>query len=195
MRKLDRHTLLSALWLFILLNILFRDIHQMMLKSHLEMLLTGSYNGTRITDELMLLGGFLALVPISMVLLSLVLERRWLRPASAVGVVFTAAPAMMAPPTDMDDVLHVSVALLALVAFPGSRHTGPRTRGGLGGVPDAGGHGAVSRPATFPPDARRATTLGPGTHRSPHMTQSKRGAASLHGSSTRTPTTLGPISP
>lgn len=41
MRKPDPHTLLSALWLLILLNITFRDIHQFVLKSHLEMLLTG----------------------------------------------------------------------------------------------------------------------------------------------------------
>jgi hypothetical protein len=59
MRKLDPHTLLSALWLFILLNIIFRDIHQFVLASHLEMLLTGYYNGIEITEELMLLGGFL----------------------------------------------------------------------------------------------------------------------------------------
>ncbi len=117
MRKLDPHTLLSALWLFILLNIIFRDIHQMVLKSHLEMLLTGYYNGTLITDELMLMGGFFALVLISMVLLSLVLDRRWLRPASAFGVVFTGGPALMAPPTDMDDVLHFSVAFCALATI------------------------------------------------------------------------------
>jgi hypothetical protein len=117
MRKLDPHTLLSSLWLFILLNIIFRDIHQFVLKSHLEMLLTGYYDGTLITDELMLLGGFLALVPISMVLLSLLLEPRWLRPATAVAVVFTAGPAILAPLTDLDDVLHFSVAFLALAAI------------------------------------------------------------------------------
>ncbi len=117
MRKLDPHTLLSTLWLFILLNIIFRDIHQFALKSHLEMLLTGYYDGMLITDELMLLGGFLALVPISMVLLSLLLQPRWLRPATAVAVVFTAGPAILSPPTDLDDVLHFSVAILALVAI------------------------------------------------------------------------------
>lgn len=117
MRKLDPHTLLSALWLFILLNIIFRDIHQFALKSHLEMLLTGYYDGMLITDELMLLGGFLALVPISMVVLSLLLQPRWLRPVTAVAVVFTAGPAILSPPTDLDDVLHFSVAFLAMAAI------------------------------------------------------------------------------
>lgn len=36
MRRIDRHTLLSALWLFILLNIIFRDIHQMVLASRIS---------------------------------------------------------------------------------------------------------------------------------------------------------------
>lgn len=65
----------------------------------------------------MLMGGFFALVPISMVLLSLVLERRWLRPVSAFGVVFTAGPAMMAPPTDLDNVLHFTVAFCSLATI------------------------------------------------------------------------------
>jgi len=67
---------LSVLWLFILLNIIFRDIHQLVLASHLQMLLTGHYNGMEITEELMLLGGVLVQVPIAMVLFSLLLTRR-----------------------------------------------------------------------------------------------------------------------
>ncbi len=117
MRKLDPHTLLSALWLFVLLNMIFRDIHQIALKSELEMFLTGYYNGTLITDELMLLGGVLVLIPISMVPLSHLLEPRWLRPVTTVAVVFTAGPALLSPPTDLDDMLHFSVAFVALAAI------------------------------------------------------------------------------
>lgn len=73
MITIDTRTKLSALWLFILLNIIFRDIHQFVLASHLEMLLTGYYNGMEITEELMLLGGFLVQIPIAMVLFSLLL--------------------------------------------------------------------------------------------------------------------------
>lgn len=116
MRKPDPHTLLSALWLFILLNIIFADIHQFVLKSHLEMRLTGYYSGSRITEELMLLGGLLALVPVSMVPLSLVLKPRWLRPVTVGAIVLTAGPALLAPPTDLGDVLHFSCSLIALAA-------------------------------------------------------------------------------
>lgn len=53
MRRLDSHALLSALWLFILLNLISRDIHQFVLASHLEMLLTGQYNGIEVTEALL----------------------------------------------------------------------------------------------------------------------------------------------
>ena len=73
MRKINPQTTLFALWLFILLNIIFRDIHQFTMKSHLEMLLTGVYNGTAVTETLMLFGGIIVEIPILMTLLSLLL--------------------------------------------------------------------------------------------------------------------------
>jgi hypothetical protein len=68
MDKTDTKTKLSALWLFILLNIIFRDLHQLAMRPFLEMLLTGYYNGVEVTEELMLLGGFLPEVPIAVAL-------------------------------------------------------------------------------------------------------------------------------
>lgn len=44
MRRLDRHIPLSALWLFVLLNIIFRDTRQFVLASRIEMQLTDQYN-------------------------------------------------------------------------------------------------------------------------------------------------------
>ena len=70
---------LSALWLFTLLNVIFRDIHQMTMKSHLEMLLSGYYNGMEVTEELMLIGGMVLEIPIAMVLFSLLLKRKYNR--------------------------------------------------------------------------------------------------------------------
>ena len=117
MRKIDPHTLLSALWLFILLNIIFRDIHQFALKAHLEMLLTGRYNGMLITEELMLLGGFLVQVPIAMVLFSLVLTRRIVRPVTIVAAVITTGTLVSTPPSDMDDTFHLIIELAAMTAI------------------------------------------------------------------------------
>jgi hypothetical protein len=117
MRKLDPHTLLSALWLFILLNIIFRDIHQFVLASHLEMLLAGHYNGMEITEELMLLGGVVVQVPIAMVLFSLLLTRRIGRPVTILAAIITTATLLSSAPTDLDDTFHLVIELAALAAI------------------------------------------------------------------------------
>ena len=117
MRKLDTHTLLSALWLFILLNIIFRDIHQFVLASHLQMLLTGYYNGIEITEELMLLGGVLVQIPITMVLFSLLLTRRIGRPVTILAAIITTGTLLSSAPADLDDTFHLVIELAALVAI------------------------------------------------------------------------------
>ena len=117
MDTIDTKTKLSALWLFILLNIIFRDLHQFGRKGFIEMLMTGTYNGIEVTEELMLLGGFLAEVPIAMVLFSLLLTRRICRPVTFVAVVITAATLLSSAPTDMDDSFHLVIELAAMVAI------------------------------------------------------------------------------
>ena len=126
MDKIDTKTKLSALWLFILLNIIFRDFHQFALKSQLEMLLTGYYKGVEVTDTLMLFGGFLAEVPIAMVLFSLLLTSRICRPVTFVAVVITAATLLSSAPTDMDDVFFLDVELAAMVAILWTAWTWPK---------------------------------------------------------------------
>jgi hypothetical protein len=117
MKPIDTSTKLSALWLFILLNIIFRDMHQFALKSHLEMLLTGYHNGIEITETLMFFGAFLAEVPIAMVLFSLLLTRRICRPLTFVAVFITGATLVSSSPTDLDDVFFLTIELAAMVAI------------------------------------------------------------------------------
>lgn len=114
---IDTRTKLSALWLFTLLNIIFRDIHQFVLASHLQMLLTGYYNGIEITEELMLLGGVLVEIPIAMVLFSLVLTRRIGRPVTIIAAVLTTGTLLSSAPTDMDDTFHLIIELAAMTAI------------------------------------------------------------------------------
>ncbi|MBD3662569.1 DUF6326 family protein [Sulfitobacter aestuariivivens] len=134
MRQLDPHILLSALWLFILLNIIFRDIHQFVLASHIEMLMTGYYNGIEITEGLMLLGGFLVQVPIAMVLFSLLLKRRICRPVTVLAAIVTTGTLLSSSPTDMDDTFHLIIEIAALMAilwtawrWPEHKHTAPQS--------------------------------------------------------------------
>ncbi|OJJ22465.1 hypothetical protein BKI52_07225 [marine bacterium AO1-C] len=108
---------LSALWLFILLNIIFRDIHQFTMKSHLEMLLTGYYNGTKVTETIMLIGGIVLEIPIAMVLFSLLLKRKLNRPINIAAVVISFGLFMMELPSDMDDTFFKIIEMIGLGAI------------------------------------------------------------------------------
>lgn len=127
MISIDTRTKLSALWLFILLNIIFRDIHQFTVASHLEMLLTGYYNGIEITEELLLLGGFLVQIPIAMVLFSLMFTRRVGRPVTAIAALATTGTLLSTAPTDMDDTFHLIVELIAIAAILWTAWAWPET--------------------------------------------------------------------
>ena len=65
----------------------------------------------------MLVGGLLSLVPISMVLFSLLLERRWLRPATFAAAFIQTATMLSAAPGDLDDRLHLVVGLFAMASI------------------------------------------------------------------------------
>ena len=114
MQTLNTNFKLSAYWLFILLNIIFRDIHQFTMKSHLEMLLTGTYNGTLVTDELMLLGAFLVEIPIAMFLLSLLLKYKANRILNLVASVLTIGVLFAELPSDYDDVFFKIIEFFAV---------------------------------------------------------------------------------
>ena len=117
MEQIHPKTKLSTLWLFILLNIIFRDIHQFTLKSHLEMLLTGTYNGMEVTDTIMLIGGFVVEIPIAMVLFSRLMKRKINRPVNVVAAILSVGTLLFTAPTDPDDVFFLVIELLAIGAI------------------------------------------------------------------------------
>jgi hypothetical protein len=117
MEELHTRLKIFALWLFILLNIIFRDIHQLTLKSHLEMLLTGYFNGMEVTDTIMLFGAIIVNIPISMLLVSLFVKRKTTRILSIVAAILLTLSFFLSPPTDMDDVFHLTVQLVAVAAI------------------------------------------------------------------------------
>lgn len=117
MRPGETHIKLAALWIFILLNIIFRDLHQFVMPGFLETVITGQFNGMQITPELMLIGGVVVSVPISMVPLSLVLERRFARPLTLVAALVTTLTMIPPAPIDLDDGYHLALQLIAMAAI------------------------------------------------------------------------------
>lgn len=108
---------LFSIWLFILFNIVFRDIHQMTLKSHLEMLLTGYYNGVEVTDVIMLFGAIVVNIPIAMLMVSLYTKYSINRLINLVVGCLMPFILLTSPPTDLDDYFHLGVELLALFSI------------------------------------------------------------------------------
>ena len=126
---------LSALWLFILLNVIFRDIHQFTMKSHLEMLLTGYYNGMEVTEMLMLAGGMVLEIPIAMVLFSLLLEKSYNRPVNISAVIISAGLFLVEPPSDLDDWFFKIVEFIGFLAILCTAWRWPMPSGDKEGFP------------------------------------------------------------
>ncbi len=111
-------TLISNLWIFILFNIIFRDLHQFGDKDFLSEALEGTINGMVITDELMMLGAILAEIPISMVLLSRILKPKINKIFNTIAVLITTGVFISAMPhADMDDIFHFLFEMTALISI------------------------------------------------------------------------------
>lgn len=114
--KIQPQTLLSTLWVFVLLNMIFRDIHQFVKSGFIEEIMTGFVNGIKITDELMLLGGILAEIPIMMVLLSRILPDKANKWANIIaGIITLAVFATAVPSLDIDDAFHLVIEVAAIL--------------------------------------------------------------------------------
>jgi len=105
MEKINIKIMFSVMWVYVLLNLIFRDLHEFASKDFLEEALTGYVNGVKLTDGLMLLGGIMAQIPIVMVVLSLILKRKTNRLLNLVsGVLILLFLLSNTVTADMDDI-------------------------------------------------------------------------------------------
>ncbi|MEO1122582.1 MAG: DUF6326 family protein [Cyanobacteria bacterium J06639_16] len=111
---LETKAKLSMLWVFYLFNTIFRDIHEFIEPGFIEKAMTGTFNGTQITEQLLLFGGFVAEVPISMVLLSRLLPYGANRWANIIAAAITLAFEINNGTTDLDDTFHMVIEMAAL---------------------------------------------------------------------------------
>jgi hypothetical protein len=117
MKVLETKAILSSLWVFILMNIIFRDLHEFVRPGFLAEVMTGSLNGQPLTEGLFLLGGVMIQVPISMIVLARVLPPRANRWANVLAILYTVVTIVMFAPGDLDDTFHAAIELLAVVAI------------------------------------------------------------------------------
>jgi hypothetical protein len=111
---LDMKTKLSTLWIFVLLNVIFRDIHELFRPGFLEEMMTGTVNGVQLTEGTLLVAGITLETLIAMVLLSRVLAYRVNRWTNIiVGAV--AVPLVIGiGPKDLDDMFFAAIEVVSL---------------------------------------------------------------------------------
>jgi len=89
--KWSMEAMLSTMWVFVMLNMLFADIFTFMIPGFLKELMTGYAGEIQITQGFLLGAAMLAEIPIAMVLLSRVLNYRANRWTNIVAGVITIA--------------------------------------------------------------------------------------------------------
>jgi len=92
---MDMKAKLSISWIFVLLNVIFRDIHELFRPGLLAEMMTGTVNGVQMTEGILLVAGIVLEIPIAMVLLSRVLPYRINRWANLIAGVI-AIPLVIA---------------------------------------------------------------------------------------------------
>ena len=108
---------ISLLWLFAILNILFRDIHELTTASAVNEILSGYVNGNPISEGVLLVGAFAVELLLLVFLLSSLLPARaaramnlFLAPLAIVGTVFGA-------PSDPDDYFFATVTVIVFASI------------------------------------------------------------------------------
>lgn len=108
---------LSTLWIFVLFNIIFRDIHELFRPGFLAEVMTGTINGSLMTEELLLLGGVMIEIPIAMVLLSHMLPHAVNRWANLIAAPLTILAILANGTKDLDDLFFVSIQVITLIGI------------------------------------------------------------------------------
>lgn len=118
-------TLLSTLWIFILFNMLLRDLHEFPTEGYIEELMA-----LKLSDQVMLLYGFIVEIPILMVLLSRLLKDKANKWANIVAAIITLLGILSTlPGADLDDIFFGVANVVALAAVMRTAWRLPLLRG------------------------------------------------------------------
>lgn len=110
------HTL-SLLWLFAILNILFRDIHEMTMASTINEILSGHFAGNQVSEGTLLAGAFAVEILLLAFLMSSLLVPYWSRVLNLIVVPIVVAGTFYIPPADPDDFFFAFVEICTFVAI------------------------------------------------------------------------------
>lgn len=112
----DRKVLISTLWIFVMVNMAFADIVGFMNPGALEKVLTGSV-GFKITQEILLVFSVLLEIPIAMIILSRILERRINRLANIIAVIITCLFVISGGNTSLSYIFFATAEVLGMLVI------------------------------------------------------------------------------
>jgi len=114
-RPFEKTDAISSLWVFVLLNIVFRDLHEFVMPEFLAEVATGEVNGVKITENLMIFGYIVVEIPLAMIIASKFLNFRLVKWLNIPVSVITIAVIASALPGDPDDMLFAATEIAALI--------------------------------------------------------------------------------
>ena len=117
---LDMKAKLSTIWIFVLFNIIFAEFHKLLQPGFLEEVMTGTINGTQMTQGVLLAGAIALEIPIAMIFLSRVLKNRVNRWVNIIAGALTIVIVINNVSTDLDNMFFstiVAVALLLIIWY------------------------------------------------------------------------------
>ena len=112
---MDMKTRLSTIWIFVLFNIIFLEFHKLLQPGFIEEVMTGTINGTQMTQGVLLLGAIVLEIPIAMALLSRVLKYRVNRWANIIAGALVIAIVITNVTTNLDNIFSSTIGVVALL--------------------------------------------------------------------------------
>lgn len=111
--RIKPRTFISMLWIFVLLNMFLRDLHEFPTEGYIEELMA-----LKLSEELMLVFAFLGEIPILMVVLSRILSEKANKWANTIAVILSSLGILYTLPNgDLDEIFFAVVNAAALLAI------------------------------------------------------------------------------
>jgi len=109
--KIKPRTLLSTLWIFVLFNMILRDMHEFPTEGYVEELMA-----LKLSEEVMLFYAFIVEIPILMLLLSRILNNNANKWANIIAVIISGLGIFYTIPSgDLDEIFFAAVNLIAFL--------------------------------------------------------------------------------
>ena len=105
---------LSTLWIFIVLNVVFRDFHDLFFPGLIEQMISGVVNGRTINEEVLLMGSIAVEIPIIMILLSRTLRSNANRLTNIVVGILSIPLLLGTGLRDLDDFFFLGIEVIAV---------------------------------------------------------------------------------